>query len=531
MFLPSFVGWAASLACIGVFLNAYGIPVSFDTLMHVAGGNSLANVTSFTPGGVGVTQAWNVASLSGVASSTDATAYSVAQQLVGTAWNILFALILMIWAWGWGGGKAARLRLVCRGEAPPGRGAGEAAREEEGGQVGGRRPGHPVSVTYGEAPGWTPERPRFRAGQLLLGWLLGAVSLVVATTLVPGASDSTFGAALAVAAALAVLNAVLPPLVAALRLPFTALLGFFLVLFVDAGMLLLADRVSSGLSIDSFWSALAVAVAAAAVGVVLSVVFGTNDDDVYSLRVVQRIARRSGERVVTDRPGIVFLEIDGLALPVLQRAMRDGHAPTLARWLEDGTHRLAEWEPDLSSQTGASQAGILLGSNDDIVAFRWVEKERKALVVCSSPEDCAELERRHATGPGLLVRRRREPRQPLLGRRRPRDPHRQPDGGRTLGQPRLPRLPRQRLQRGADVRALRLGGDPGMGRRREAAAPGRPATRPPGRRLSVPARDDVRHRPRPDRVRRPHRHDEGEARCLRDLRELRRGRTSLRPRA
>ena len=105
VFLPSFVSWAAGLAVIGVFLNAYGIPVSFNTLMHVAGGNSLANVTSFTPGGVGVQQAWNVASLNGVASSTDATAYSVAQQLVSTAWCILFALMLMVWAWGWGGGK------------------------------------------------------------------------------------------------------------------------------------------------------------------------------------------------------------------------------------------------------------------------------------------------------------------------------------------------------------------------------------------------------------------------------------------
>ena len=105
VFLPSFVSWVAMLACIGVFLNAYGIPVSFDTLMHVAGGNSLANVTSFTPGGVGVTQAWNVASLSHVTSSSTATAYSVAQQLVGTAWNIVYALILMIWAWGWTGGK------------------------------------------------------------------------------------------------------------------------------------------------------------------------------------------------------------------------------------------------------------------------------------------------------------------------------------------------------------------------------------------------------------------------------------------
>jgi uncharacterized membrane protein YbhN (UPF0104 family) len=105
VFLPAFIGWVAMLSTIGVFLNAYGIPVSFDTLMHVAGGNSLANVTSVTPGGVGVTQAWNVASLKGVASSADATAYSVAQQLVGTAWNIVYALILMIWAWGWSGGK------------------------------------------------------------------------------------------------------------------------------------------------------------------------------------------------------------------------------------------------------------------------------------------------------------------------------------------------------------------------------------------------------------------------------------------
>jgi uncharacterized membrane protein YbhN (UPF0104 family) len=107
VFLPSLISWLAGLAVVGVFLDAYGIPVSFDTIMHVAGGNSLANVTSFTPGGVGVTQAWNVASLQHVpgVTSEQATAYSVAQQLVSTAWSILFALILMILVWGWSGGK------------------------------------------------------------------------------------------------------------------------------------------------------------------------------------------------------------------------------------------------------------------------------------------------------------------------------------------------------------------------------------------------------------------------------------------
>jgi hypothetical protein len=52
-----------------------------------------------------VNQAFNVASLKGVASSTDATAYSVAQQLVTTAWNIVFAIAMLVWAFGWTRGR------------------------------------------------------------------------------------------------------------------------------------------------------------------------------------------------------------------------------------------------------------------------------------------------------------------------------------------------------------------------------------------------------------------------------------------
>jgi Type I phosphodiesterase / nucleotide pyrophosphatase len=145
------------------------------------------------------------------------------------------------------------------------------------------------------------------------------------------------------------------------------------------------------------------ALVVAAVSVVLEVIFGTNDDDSYTLRVVQRIAKRQGGATRTDVPGIIYLEIDGLALPVLRRAMRDGSAPNMARWLTEDTHRITEWETDLSSQTGASQAGILLGSNEDISAFRWVEKETATLMTCSAPPDCEEIERRHANGNGLLV--------------------------------------------------------------------------------------------------------------------------------
>ncbi len=285
--------------------------------------------------------------------------------------------------------------------------------------------------------------------------------MLLAAWLVPGAHVTDFWGALAAAAVIAVLNALLPPLVAALRLPLTLVLGFLLLLVLDALMLLAADAVTNGgLTMDSFWAALAVAFVASAVGVVLDVVAGTNDDDTYAFRVIQRIARRSGERTVTDAPGIVFLEIDGLALPVLRHAMRDGSAPTLARWLVEGSYRLAEWETDLSSQTGASQAGILLGSNEDVPAFRWVEKETATLRACSGPADCAEIERRLASGRGLLIERWGQPREPSVRRGRPHDPHGQPPGRREAVQPRLSGVLRQRLQCDALARAVLLGGVP-----------------------------------------------------------------------
>ncbi len=256
---------------------------------------------------------------------------------------------------------------------------------------------------YDVRPAWQPVKPRLRPSGVLISWLVSAAALFIAAWILPGVDIDGFWAAVGVAAVIGILNAILPPIVAALRLPLMLVTGLLLVLILDALMLKWAsDILEHGLEVDSFWWALLTALVASAVSVGLLVVVGANDDDEYSLRVAQRIARRTGGQVHTDVPGIVYLEIDGLALPVLQRAMRDGNAPHMARWLEDGTHALLEWETDLSSQTGASQAGILLGSNEGIPAFRWVEKETGRLMTCSAPDDCAELERRHATGKGLL---------------------------------------------------------------------------------------------------------------------------------
>jgi uncharacterized membrane protein YvlD (DUF360 family) len=257
---------------------------------------------------------------------------------------------------------------------------------------------------YGEAVAWQPDRPRLKPARVALSWVLTATAVWAAAGILPGVQIDGWWAAAAAAAVIAVFNALLPPILAALRLPFMLALGFILVLLANALILKFAsDVLESAFVVDSFGWAVLAALVISAVTVMLQVLFGMNDDDAYSLKVVQRIARRLGGGVRTDVPGILLLEIDGLALPVLRRAMRDGNAPTMARWIEEGTHRLVEWEPDLSSQTGASQAGILLGSNDDIPAFRWVEKETGRLMTCSAPDDCARIERERATGKGLLV--------------------------------------------------------------------------------------------------------------------------------
>jgi uncharacterized membrane protein YvlD (DUF360 family) len=258
---------------------------------------------------------------------------------------------------------------------------------------------------YAQAVTWSPQSPRFRPLYLVLHLLVSAVAVFVAAAIVPHVAVQTFFPdALIAAVLIAALNAILPPLVAALRLPYTLAVGFVAILVLDPLILLLASTIDpNSISVDSFGWALLASLLIAAATIVLEVILGVNDDDTYALRVTRRVARRLGEKVSSDRPGIVFLEIDGLALPVLQRAMRDGNVPELERWHRAGTHHLTEWETDLSSQTGASQAGILLGSNDNIPAFRWVEKESGRIVTCSSPSDCAAIEKRLASGDGLLT--------------------------------------------------------------------------------------------------------------------------------
>jgi len=103
--LPQIGGYVAKVLVIIVFLAAYSIPVTFGSVMSVLGSNQLANLLSLTPGGLGVNQAFNAFALESYTSSTTATAYSLGQQLVTTAFNVGFAIVLICIVFGWSGGS------------------------------------------------------------------------------------------------------------------------------------------------------------------------------------------------------------------------------------------------------------------------------------------------------------------------------------------------------------------------------------------------------------------------------------------
>jgi uncharacterized membrane protein YvlD (DUF360 family) len=243
------------------------------------------------------------------------------------------------------------------------------------------------------------------AAGFVVRWLvlvcLEALLLLGLSAILSGVQALSFGEAVLVALALSLINAVLWPVLTRLALPLTILTVGLASLALSAGGVALAFYVVSGAT-PSFVNDLVIALCLALAST-LAVSLLDVDGDARHLGIVRRRLRRARGRNRSDVPGVILFEIDGLGEHVLRDAIAGGYAPTIARWLAEGSHKTVGWECDLSSQTGASQAGLLLGSNWDMPAFRWYEKESGRTLVSNHPADAAEIERRRSTGGGLLV--------------------------------------------------------------------------------------------------------------------------------
>jgi uncharacterized membrane protein YvlD (DUF360 family) len=244
--------------------------------------------------------------------------------------------------------------------------------------------------------------PTRLVGRLVLVLLIDAVALLLLSWILPGLTIDHFRSALALAFALGLANAVVWPIMLRVALPFTVLTLGLGALVLNAAVFLGAAGVLRDVHVDGFWSALVVVLCLTALTTLTGGVLALDRGDLWYRTVVRRQLKRAQLAERTGVPGLICLEIDGLAHGVLRRAIRDGNAPALARWIHDDGHHLHGWETNWSSQTGACQAGLLHGDDHDMPAFRWWEKELGRAIVTNHPKDAAEIERRHSDGRGLL---------------------------------------------------------------------------------------------------------------------------------
>ncbi|WP_046499142.1 phage holin family protein [Streptomyces odonnellii] len=260
--------------------------------------------------------------------------------------------------------------------------------------------------------------------RVIVVWAVSTVTMLVLAGILPqfrlqsGDGESITKLALTAACgagAFGLLGALVWPLLVRALLLVPALVLGLLVFFLNGSLLLLALRlVPVGQGAANAETAVVVAAVMSAVASATSTALAVGDDDAYRRRLsrlADRRRRRSGEDGRhTGEPGTVFLQLDGVGHRVLLDAVADGVMPHVAAWLGElpahrPTHRLTPWRTDWSSQTGASQLGILHGSNHDIPAFRWYEKDSGRIMVSNRPASAAVLQQRaiRRTGDGGLL--------------------------------------------------------------------------------------------------------------------------------
>jgi uncharacterized membrane protein YvlD (DUF360 family) len=255
-----------------------------------------------------------------------------------------------------------------------------------------------------DRPGFSKRHPRWSAfSRLILIWLVNTGALWLLSNIVPGVHPHPGEVPLLMALVIAVLNALLWPLVARFALPLGVVTLGLAPLLLNGLIVYGASKINSDMDIDNVFSGVLVAFGITVINTFVMTVLALDDHEFfYRGGLLWRAKQLRPKEAETDVPGVVFLEVDGLAHDVLRRAIRDGNAATAGRWRREG-HRLLSWECDWSSQTSGCQAGLLHGNNHDIPAFRWWDKEQGSALVSNHPADAMALERRLSDGRGLLA--------------------------------------------------------------------------------------------------------------------------------
>jgi uncharacterized membrane protein YvlD (DUF360 family) len=252
---------------------------------------------------------------------------------------------------------------------------------------------------------WRPGRWQLLR-RTVVSFAVAFVSLGATAALLPGLEISSPLALAAAVIVIGVLSAMVRPILLALVAPFSLVLVLVAALAFQVLVILLLGPLVPGVRLTGAIDAFIASWVFAAINSLVTWLLSLDSDDSYYAMLMRRLVSSRANVVRTTEPGLVIVQIDGLSHTVLSQQVRAGRVPNISRLVRGGTMRLAPWTTLLPSQTSASQAGIMFGTNDDIPAFRWWDKDGQRMFVSNRADDAERLERRLlglSPGSGLLA--------------------------------------------------------------------------------------------------------------------------------
>src|SRR4051812_3877146 len=206
--------------------------------------------------------------------------------------------------------------------------------------------------------------------RLLVVLVASTISLIATAALLPGINIGRPGVAVAAVIVLSVISLLIRPIVLAAFAAVSIVAVIVATLIFQGLAFVIVGWLMPSFEVTGFVAAFFGAIVYSAFNTLLLAILGVDQDESYWSALVQQLVTRGADVKASDEPGVVMIQIDGLAHPILEHQIRGGRVPFIAQWIRSGEMTLDRWEALLPSQTSASQAGILHGNNSFIPAFR-----------------------------------------------------------------------------------------------------------------------------------------------------------------
>ena len=238
-------------------------------------------------------------------------------------------------------------------------------------------------------------------------WFVGTISLLITAWIFPGISFLQVGnipelvMATVAALLLGIVNLLIRPILLLITVPLGWMVVFLVGFFINAITLMITSGLMDGFEVNGWGSAFFGGLFLSFVNLILTELLNINNENSFYVNLILRQAAKDAVEIADkDSRGLLMVEIDGLSYYIVQEAIENGYMPNMKKLIDEAGYEISHMECGLPATTPACQAGILQGNNENIPAFRWLDKKTGKML--AGGQAAAIIEPELSDGNGLL---------------------------------------------------------------------------------------------------------------------------------